>query len=96
MLVKEIIEIRKKLVPFKVDLPLESPKLTLPFSPSLDQIFETFNAFNIPYDKLSIQEMQSVVKLMQQRLRKDTCSIIVLQALSSHLKELEDWTLESI
>lgn len=44
MLLKEIIDIRNKFQPFNVDLPLVSPKLTIPFSPSLVQLFKNLTA----------------------------------------------------
>lgn len=95
MRVIDIIKVQDKLKPFKVVLPNEPPKVNLPINPSLDEVFKSFSAFNIPYKNLTIQEMQSVVKLLQHRFRKDPDSIIVLQTLSSHLNQLKVWLEES-
>lgn len=92
MRVIDIIKVREKLKPFNVELPQLTPNVKLSGNPSLNEVFKAFKAFNIPYQNLTIQEMQSVVKLMQQRYKNDPDNTIVLQVLNAHLEEVEVWS----
>lgn len=91
MRVIDIIKIKNKLAPFNMILPELPPKSKLTNNPSLEQIFDSLKSYNIPYNTLSIQQIQCVIKLMQQRYKAYPDNIFVLQTLSEHLNELDAW-----
>lgn len=94
MRVKEILKINDQLNHFNIKLPDNPPKVELSNSPSLEQIFKAFHAFNIPYEVFTIIEMQGVVRLMKKRYSHDAAYIQVLETLSNHLVEMEAWLRE--
>lgn len=94
MRVKEILKINDQLNHFNVKLPDNPPQVELSNSPSLEQIYKAFHAFNIPYEILTIIEMQGVVRLMKKRYYQDVDYIEVLDTLSNHIAELESWLRE--
>lgn len=94
MRVKEILKINDQLNHFNVKLPDNPPKVKLSNSPSLEHLFKAFHAFNIPYEALTIREMQGVIRLMKKRYYQDVDYIEVLDTLSNHLLEMEAWLRE--
>lgn len=91
MRVKEILKINDQLNHFNVKLPDNPPQVELSNSPSLEQIYKAFHAFNIPYEILTIIEMQGVVRLMKKRYYQNDVCIKILDTLSRHLTEMENW-----
>lgn len=94
MRVKDILKINDQLSHFNVKPPTRPPQVELTSSPSLEQIHTAFCAFNIPYDVLTIPEMQGVISLMKKRYSHDNAYMQVLETLSNHLVEMEDWLSE--
>ena len=94
MRVKDILKINAQLSQFNVLPPTKPPQVELTSSPSLEQIHKAFRAFNIPYDVLTIPEMQGVIILMKKRFSHDDAYMQVLETLSNHLVEMEAWLRE--
>lgn len=91
MRIKEILKINEQLDYFNVKLPDNPPQEELTESPDLKDIFMAYRAFNIPYDVLSIPEMQGVIRLMKKRYYQNDVCIKILDTLSRHLTEMENW-----
>lgn len=94
MLVKDILKINNQLSHFNVKPPTMPPQVELTSSTSLEQINMAFRAFNIPYDQLTIPEMQGVISLMKKRYSHDDANMQALEMLGNHLVEIELWLRE--
>lgn len=91
MRVKDILKINAQLNHFNVSLTNNPPKVEIKNSPSLDEIFKVFHAYNIPYKELTTGEMKEVIELLKKRYYQDEDCTKILDKLNNHVIEIENW-----
>jgi hypothetical protein len=92
---KEIKVMRERLRPYNVvNIPIMPLKSNLPSNPSLRHFFYVYTELGIPYQNLTVSEMQDVVSIMQEYFISQKDKMRVLKMIKSHLLELKIWLSE--
>jgi hypothetical protein len=92
---KEIKKMIDRLKPFNVNSPHIGPlKTEISENPSLEQFFDIFIELNIPYQCLTISEMQEVTLIMRESYILQNDKLLILDSVKKHLLELKLWLSE--